>query len=111
MVSSRLSEAPVLAISSSEKLDIVSIEAVEFKYLPSLSPAYEESLEILSHDVAKLIGQQRSRKHITSKLDKAFLSSNSPPPCRTLLFFFNLSGIRERDKTFLRTLHFSSWPL
>lgn len=48
MVSSRLSEALVLAISSSEKLDIVSIEAVEFKDLPPLSPAYEESLEIES---------------------------------------------------------------
>lgn len=46
VVSSTPSEGPMLALSSSEEVDIFSIKAVEFEKLPSLSPAYNELVEV-----------------------------------------------------------------
>lgn len=52
--SSTLSENPMLALSSFEEVDIVSIEAGESDDSPPVSPDYEELVEIVTHSVAKL---------------------------------------------------------
>lgn len=43
----------MLTLSSSEELDIVSTEAGEFEDLPSLSPAYEELVGVVTQAVAR----------------------------------------------------------
>jgi len=55
VVSSALGEAPVLQLSSSEELDVVSIETGDTKDSPPHAPAYEELIEDLTRAVAKLI--------------------------------------------------------
>lgn len=52
--SSTQSEGLMLMLSSSEGVDIVSIEAGEFEELPALSPAYEELVEVVTHAITKL---------------------------------------------------------
>lgn len=52
--SSTLSEGPVLMLSSSEELDVLSIEAGGIEDLPSPSPSYEEPVEVITRAVAKL---------------------------------------------------------
>ena len=67
----------MLHISSSEELDVESIEA-EGDDLPSHSPAYEELVEVVSCTVAKLNIDWPSEKQDVrpkSKLDESVLPS------------------------------------
>lgn len=85
--SSALSESPMLILSSSEEVDVLSNEAGDFEDSPPLSPAYEELLEVVTRAIAKLnikwtAEKQKAQK--TSKLDKHI------PLCRGLSFFPNL---------------------
>lgn len=47
MVSSTLSDDPVLMLSSSEELEVLSMEAGEIEDLPPPSPTYEELMEAI----------------------------------------------------------------
>lgn len=53
-VSSTPSEGPVLMLSSSEVLDVLSIKAGGIEDLPPPSPSYEEPVEVITGAVAKL---------------------------------------------------------
>lgn len=46
--SSALSESPMLSLSSSKEVDILSNETGDFEDSPPLSPAYEELLEVVT---------------------------------------------------------------
>lgn len=63
MASSTQSESPMLGLSSSEEIDVLSIEVEGFEDSPPLSPSYEELLEAATRAVVKLlIGYLRSMK-------------------------------------------------
>lgn len=49
-----MSESLMLVLSSSEELDILSIDAGDIEDSPPLSPAYEELLEVVTHAVNML---------------------------------------------------------
>lgn len=74
----------MLALSSSEEVDIVSIEAEDLEDSPPLSPAYEELVEFVTCVIAKLNIDWPAEKQEAgkSKLDMHFLSSNTQPPHR-----------------------------
>ncbi len=83
MYSSPRAACSVLLISSSEEIDMESVDEV-----PSHSPQYEELVA-----VAKLNINWPAECHVElqkGKLDKRFLRFKTPPPHRSLLFFPDL---------------------
>ncbi len=75
---------PVFHLSPSEEEDVESTG-----FSPTLSPQYEELLEVVTHAVAKLninwpADDQTEEQR--SKLDERFLRSKSLPLCRSLPF-------------------------
>lgn len=54
MASSALSDYSMLSLSSSEELDILSIEASDLGDSPAQSPQYKELVQIVTHAVVKL---------------------------------------------------------
>ncbi len=87
-VSSPQREGPVFHLSPSEEEDVESTG-----FSPTLSPQYEELLEVVTRAVAKLninwpADDQTEEQR--SKLDERFLSSKSLPLRRSLPFFPDL---------------------
>ncbi|XDV52443.1 hypothetical protein PO909_021171 [Leuciscus waleckii] len=85
-------EAPILQLSSSEELDVVSIEA-ESEDSPPQSHAFEELLDVVTRAVQKLSiewPEDRQDVRSKSKLDERFLPSRTQPQCRSLPFFPDL---------------------
>lgn len=92
-VSSALSESLMLGLSSSEELDVLSIDAGDIEDSPPLSPAHEEPLEVVTRAVNKLnidwpVEKQETQRK--SKLDECFLQIRAPPPHWGLPFFPDL---------------------
>lgn len=88
-----LGEAAVLHISSSEELDIESIDTGEAEDSLPHSSAYEEQVEVVSRVVARLnIDWPAEKQDVRrkSKLDDRCLPSQAQPPHRGLLFFPDL---------------------
>ncbi|ROL54738.1 hypothetical protein DPX16_3891 [Anabarilius grahami] len=91
-VSSPRRETPTLNISSSEEVDVVSVETGD-EDPPSSSPACEELLEVVTRAVDKLKidwPAERSDNKPKSKLDERFLPARSLPQRRGLPFFPDL---------------------
>ncbi|CAM4622583.1 unnamed protein product [Leuciscus chuanchicus] len=98
-VSSPPMEAPILQLSSSEELDIVSIDA-ESEDSPPQSHAFEELLDIITRAVERLSiewPEDRQGARSKSKLDERFLPSRAQPQCRSLPFSL-ISTPRCRDQ-------------
>lgn len=57
----------MLILSSSEELDIVSTGAGEFEDLPSLSPAFEELVEVVTQAVAKFNTDWQVKQEVCCK--------------------------------------------
>lgn len=76
--SSNLGEDPMLEMSGSEEVDVLSIEAGETEESPLQSPAFEELLDVVTKEVANLkiewpsVKQKAAKK---SKLDECFRRS------------------------------------
>ncbi len=88
-VSSSRGEGSTLHLSSSSEVDVEGIDEDS----PPQSPKYEELLEVVTRTVAKLNIDWPAEKQAEpqeSKLDKRFLRSKPPPPCRSLPFFPDL---------------------
>ncbi|ROI78118.1 Deleted in malignant brain tumors 1 protein [Anabarilius grahami] len=80
VIPSALIEVPVLNVSSSEELDVKSIDAAESEDTPFHSPAYEELMEVVTRAVAKLnLEWPAEREEVChkSKLDECFLPSRA----------------------------------
>ncbi len=93
-VSSAQGAGSALLLSSSEEVDVESVE-----YLPLQSPQYEELLEVVTRAVAKLNIDWPAEKQAEpqkSKLDERFLHTKPLPPRRSLPFFL-ISTPRCRD--------------
>ncbi|CAM4607827.1 unnamed protein product [Leuciscus chuanchicus] len=91
-VSSPPMEAPILQLSSSEELDVVSIDA-ESEDSPPQSHAFEELLDVITRTVERLSiewPEDRQGARSKSKLDERFLPSRAQPQCRSLPFFPDL---------------------
>ncbi|CAM4693006.1 unnamed protein product [Leuciscus chuanchicus] len=91
-VSSPPMEAPILQLSSSEELDIVSIDA-ESEDSPPQSHAFEELLDVITRAVERLSiewPEDRQGARSKSKLDERFLPSRAQPQRRSLPFFPDL---------------------
>ncbi|CAM4670589.1 unnamed protein product [Leuciscus chuanchicus] len=91
-VSSPPMEAPILQLSSSEELDVVSIEA-ESEDSPPQSHAFEELLDVVTRAVHRLSiewPEDRQDVRSKSKLDERFLPSRTQPRRRSLPFFPDL---------------------
>ncbi|CAM4515725.1 unnamed protein product [Leuciscus chuanchicus] len=91
-VSSPPMEAPILQLSSSEELDVVSIEA-ESEDSPPQSHAFEELLDVVTRAVHRLSiewPEDRQDVRSKSKLDERFLPSRTQPQRRSLPFFPDL---------------------
>ena len=91
-VSSPPMEAPVLQLSSSEELDVVSVEA-EPEDSPPQSHAFEELLDVITRAVDRLSiewSEDRQDVRSKSKLDERFLPSRAQPQRRSLPFFPDL---------------------
>ncbi|XDV29637.1 hypothetical protein PO909_032721 [Leuciscus waleckii] len=85
-------EAPILQLSSSEELDVVSIDA-ESEDSPPQSHAFEELLDVITRAVERLSiewPEDRQGARSKSKLDERFLPSRAQPQCRSLPFFPDL---------------------
>lgn len=83
--SSTPSKSLMLGLSSSEEVDVLSIEVGDFKDSPPFFTAYEELLEVVTHAVAKLNIDWPSEKQEAlqkSKLDERFLLSRAQPSRR-----------------------------
>lgn len=81
-----------MGLSSSEELDVLSIEAGELGDSLTQSPQYEELVEVLSRAVARLnidLPAERQEVHKKSELEY-FLQSAPQPPCQGLPFFQDL---------------------
>ncbi|MGL5881628.1 MAG: hypothetical protein ACRCY0_00025 [Synechococcus elongatus] len=92
-VPSTLDQALVLNASSSEELDVESIDTIESEDSPSHSHAYEELVEVVSRAVARLnIYWPAERQDVRpkNKLDERFLPSRAQLPRRGLPFFPDL---------------------
>ncbi len=90
-VSSPRGAGSALLLSSSEEVDVESVE-----YSPLQSPQYEELLEVVTRAVAKLNidwPAEKQAKPQKSKLDERFLRIFTPEPA----FFFLISPPRCRD--------------
>ncbi len=75
--------------SSSEEIDVGSAEYVS----PSLSPQYEELVEVVTRAVAKLNIDWPAERQVEpqrGKLDERFLRFKTPSPHRSLPFFPDL---------------------
>jgi len=84
--SSTQGEGSSLQHSSSEEVDVLCADMGEDDS-PSLSPEYEELVEVLTRAVSKLNIEWPAEKqgtHPKSKLDERFLTSNKSPPPRGL---------------------------
>lgn len=93
MASSALGEWMLMGLSSSEEVDVLSIDAGYLGDSPALSPQYEELVEVLTSAWRSLVStcRPRSGKHSRKdKLDESFLQSESQPPRRGLTFFTDL---------------------
>ncbi|CAM4558277.1 unnamed protein product [Leuciscus chuanchicus] len=91
-VSSPPMEAPILQLSSSEELDVVSIEAGS-EDSPPQSHAFEELLDVVTRAVQRLSiewPEDRQDVRSKSKLDERFLPSRAQPQRRSLPFFPDL---------------------
>ncbi|CAM4662369.1 unnamed protein product [Leuciscus chuanchicus] len=91
-VSSPPMEAPILQLSSSEELDVVSVEA-ESEDSPPQSHAFEELLDVVTRAVHRLSiewPEDRQDVRSKSKLDERFLPSRTQPQRRSLPFFPDL---------------------
>lgn len=75
----QLSERYVLTLSSSEELDVISTKAGEFEDLPSLSPAYEELVEVVTQAVAKFNTDWQEEKQEVCRKSKLAHSKSQPP--------------------------------
>lgn len=87
MASSSLNESSML--SSSEELDVLSIEASDIGDSPVVSPQYEKLMEVVSRAGSKLNIDCQAEKweaQRKDKLDERFLQSEPQPPCRVLPF-------------------------
>ncbi|CAM4729294.1 unnamed protein product [Leuciscus chuanchicus] len=85
-------EAPILQLSSSEELDVVSIDA-ESEDSPPQSHAFEELLDVITRAVERLSiewPEDRQGARSKSKLDERFLPSRAQPQRRSLPFFPDL---------------------
>ncbi|KAI2664009.1 Transposon Ty3-G Gag-Pol polyprotein [Labeo rohita] len=88
-VSSPRGSASTLAISSSEEVDVVSVDEAAAPQFPQ----YEELLEVVTRAVAKLSIDWPAEPLVEpqkSKLDERFLRSRPPPARRSLPFFPDL---------------------
>lgn len=68
----------MLVLSSSDEVDIVSLEAGKLEDSPPLSPAFDELVEAVTHAVVKLYIDWLAKKQEAcrkSKLDEHFLPS------------------------------------
>ncbi|CAM4576079.1 unnamed protein product [Leuciscus chuanchicus] len=100
-VSSPPMEAPILQLSSSEELDIVSIDA-ESEDSPPQSHAFEELLDVITRAVERLFiewPEDRQGARSKSKLDERFLPSRAQPQRRSLPFFSDLHTEVSRSAT------------
>ncbi|CAM4618530.1 unnamed protein product [Leuciscus chuanchicus] len=91
-VSSPPMEAPILQLSSSEELDIVSIDA-ESEDSPPQSHAFEELLDVITRAVERLSiewPEDRQGARSKSKLEERFLPSRAQPQRRSLPFLPDL---------------------
>lgn len=101
--SSARGESPLLRCSSSEELDVTGSEGDTIRGeedSPSLSPAYEELVDVLTRAVDKLHISWPSDKQSArpkSKLDERFLSSKTSPTSRGLPFFPDLHSELSRS--------------
>lgn len=105
----------MLALFSSEEVDIMGIEAGELENLPPyLSLTYEELVEFFTHAVAKLNidwpaeEQEVHRNLFMSSLDQHFLPSKAQPPISGLPFFPDLHTKVSRSWNKLFSSHISS---
>ncbi|KAL0155764.1 hypothetical protein M9458_050027, partial [Cirrhinus mrigala] len=88
-VSSPRGSASTLPISSSEEVDVVSVDEAAAPQFPQ----YEELLEVVTRAVAKLSIDWPAEPLVEpqkSKLDERFLRSRPPPARRSLPFFPDL---------------------
>ncbi|KAL0147482.1 hypothetical protein M9458_057222 [Cirrhinus mrigala] len=88
-VSSPRGSVSTLAISSSEEVDVVSVDEAAAPQFPQ----YEELLEVVTRAVAKLSIDWPAEPLVEpqkSKLDERFLRSRPPPARRSLPFFPDL---------------------
>ena len=87
-------ESPMLELSASEEVDVLSIEGGDFgDDSPPHVPAYEELVEVVSRAVARLNiswPHERQETLIKSKLDERFLQHREQPRHRGLPFFPDL---------------------
>ncbi len=82
--------------SSSEEIDVGSAEYVS----PSLSPQYEELVEVVTRAVAKLNIDWPAERQVEpqrGKLDERFLRFKTPSPHRSLPFFPDLHTEMSRS--------------
>ncbi|KAK9959463.1 hypothetical protein ABG768_009588, partial [Culter alburnus] len=87
---------PMLNISSSEEVDVESVDDVP----PSALPAYEELLEVVTRAVEKLNIEwpvEKAESRVKSKLDERFLPPRSLPQRRGLPFFPDLHAEVSRS--------------
>ncbi|KAK2869830.1 hypothetical protein Q8A67_024222 [Cirrhinus molitorella] len=92
-VSSPPREDPALHLSSSEEVDVMSVDTEETVSSPPQSLAYEELVEVVTRAVSKLNLDWPSEKQDVrpkSKLDERFLRVRSQPSRRGLPFFPDL---------------------
>jgi hypothetical protein len=87
-------EDPMLELSASEEVDVLSIEGGDFgDDSPPRVPAYEELVEVVSRAVAHLKidwPQDKQEVQVKSKLDERFLQHREQPHHRGLPFFPDL---------------------
>lgn len=93
VVSSPKSEGMRLNLSSSEEVDVASLDQDETGDSSSQSIQYKELLELVIRAVEKLKidwPDEKQKDHPKSKLDEHFLHSKTPPPSQSRPFFPNL---------------------
>ncbi|CAM4598857.1 unnamed protein product [Leuciscus chuanchicus] len=90
---------PVLQLSDSEELDVLSIvegdlnETQQSAQSVQSAPCYDELLEVVTRAVEKLDiswPQERQEERVRSKLDERFLQHRAQPPRLSLPFFSDL---------------------
>ncbi|XDV15099.1 hypothetical protein PO909_015239 [Leuciscus waleckii] len=92
--SSARDQGPMLELSASEEVDVLSIEADDHeRNSPVHGNAYEELIEVVTRAVARLNirwPQDEQGTQVKSKLDERFLQHRSQPQRRGLPFFPDL---------------------
>ncbi len=94
-------------LSSSEEVDVGSAEY----FSPSLSPQYEDLVEVVTRAVAKLNIDWPAKHQVEpqrGKLDERFLRFKTPPPHRSLPFFPDLHTERSWVRPFSARLFIPS---